>query len=131
MGKKTQYFFCYNRDELASVLINGKQLPSFITEKRTNNSVFKNRTYFDDLDYEKTDPEIFESVKRFLANPNAILLYISDLPIVFRWAEKEIVEAVKLGRTVIMLRPAILVVGLKRNWSLEKIARKGKKIRFS
>lgn len=88
-------FVSYNRDELFTFISHKfivKKILESIERETDNNTCF----YFDDLKNDGlTDPEVFKRIAKFLSKDNAALLLISNSPICYGWAEKELLCAIR------------------------------------
>lgn len=116
-----RYFFCYNRDELSRYSVNGKTLPELIQNKMKEDASWRDNTYFDNMDLKKTDPEIWKAISDYISKPDVTMFYISKTSMVFGWAERELVEAIKKGAPIVLVLPETLIKAMKRGWSLEDL----------
>ena len=93
-------FLSYNRDELFKDR-NVETLISSILLMIEKSEKMGDSVYFDDLKNDGfTDPAIFDKIENFISQNDTVFLLVSDSPICYGWAEREILAAIQYKKPI-------------------------------
>ena len=111
------YFLCYSRDELFK-FVDEKGAVELIKRKISLTNSNNENVYFDDLKNDGiTIPAIFANVEKFLLQEQTILILMSNSPICYGWAERELLKAIELGKEIRIIRIDRLLKVLRKDSS--------------
>lgn len=121
------YFLCYSRDELFK-FVDEKEAVELIKHKISLVNSNNENVYFDDLKNDGiTIPAIFANIEKFLSQEQTILILMSNSPICYGWAERELLKAIEFGKEIRIIRIDRLLKVLRKNSStIEDIYRSSK-----